>query len=180
MLLLLFIPLSVGLDDSVFTAKQPIKFKVQFDIGQLDLDVNYFVLANESDTCVFFERKKTLYELTLIYDDGHEVYTAPVYGGELIFSWPDKTINGEVMTLALAQTKSTLPYLDTYMFNAPTRQISITPLEDADAVTAPCRGSSCDYYYLIIPFAVCIMGSRLDLFLKLYRNHYTPVLETTV
>ena len=97
-------------------------------------------------------------------------------------------LNDQAMSLVLKQ--GTLPQmmLDSYSFKASpvgfcvstseNRTINYcTPLVESKFILENSCDKTCAYYYLIIPFVFCVLGSRFDLFMKLYQKRFKNVYE---
>lgn len=163
----------VALEITEFSFSSPpyIKsFDVEFEVGATDIDKEYFLVqGNTSDTSFgYFCRKEKQYELSLIDGGAHKIYTAPVVDDQLKFSWPIYSINNVRMTLVLEQGDVSMDHVSSCHFLSSV--LSITTVRTPNVEPVYSCEEKCDYYYLIIPFVVCVLGSRYDLLLNLYRN----------
>ena len=176
MFFLVLIPLAFGIEELSFSSTTVERFEIAFEIGAIALDKVYFLFEDNANNSSFatFERKGGKFELSIVDSDAHEIYTAPVIIDRLIFTWPDYLINGLQMTLVLKQ--GTLPTLTINTYTFLSSLLSFATLGNSRIDVVYSCEESCDYYYLIIPFVVFVLGSRYDLFLKLYGERYeTPV-----
>ena len=180
MLLILLIPLAFGVEELSFSLISVERFEVEFEVGALDIDKVYFIFEDKAGNSSFatFERKEEKFELSIVDGGAHEIYTAPVIDERLIFTWPDYWINGVQMTLALKQ--GDMPKLDINTYNFVSSVISFTTLGTSKIEAVYSCEKTCSYYYLIIPFVLCIFGSRYDMFLKLYEKRNGVTAEETI
>lgn len=185
MFLLLLIPLALSIEELSFSSHSVERFDVQFESGAVDIDKEYFLFQGSTynSSHAYFCRKGKQYELTLIDGDSHEIYTAPAVDARFTFSWPDYSINNVQMTLVLFQ--GALGTLDMNSYHFLSSVLSFTSLGTSDqhnstfepGLSVSSCEKTCNYYYLIIPFVICILGSRYELFLKLFEERYGPPVE---
>ena len=177
MFLLLLIPLVLGGEFS-FSSLSIESFEVEFEVGITDIEKEYFLFQGNSTKAPFayFCRKEKQYELTLIGGEFHEIYTAPVVDHQLIFAWPNYSINSVQMTLVLKQ--GSLRTFDVTSYHFLSSVLSFTTLGTTNIEPMQLCEKACSYYYLIIPFLVCVLGSRYDLFLKSYQKRYGIPVES--
>lgn len=173
-------------------------FTVWYDCLSTDATPNitrqvvYFTLTADKVPIVFLERKYDRYELTLVQKENHQIYTAPVNNQSCVkFSWPEAVINGVPMNLILSQGSLKLQPIDGFIFMTPINRLNLTTdlitseikttqetatrlIEPVSTATGIIRCDiNSDYWYLIIPFVICLLGSRADSLVKLWRSHLT-------
>lgn len=190
MFFLLFIPCASGIMTFNFENDSLKYFQIEFNVDKTKSEEVYFILESsiENDSYVTFEKKATQYELTLLHTDAHEIYTFSTSENRLKFTWPQKLINDQAMSLVLKQ--GTLPQmtLDSYSFKPSAVGFCVStsenrttnycaPLDESRLILENSCVKSCAYYYLIIPFVFCVLGSRFDLFMKLYQKRFKNVYE---
>lgn len=191
MILLFLISLVSGIEELSFSTPTVKYFKVEFEVGTITIDKNYFTVQANTDNSSFtyFCRKERQYELTLINNETYKIYTTPVI---------DDSINSMHMILVMNQEVVDTLHVYDYLFissilsftnlsvNKTTVDISLLGCKMSSTIMVPTNknttlvaplplclcGETSNYYYLIIPFVICILGSRYDLFLKYYRNQY--------
>lgn len=148
-------------------------FKVSFKTIEPP-HTSYLILQSKGVTQVYLELKNSQYELTIVQDEHHEIYTSPASMplAPMVFEWPLKTINGHAMSRVLHQGNISTPKLDTCQLTSAVSKVIFYTTEHAKGVEElvgtvasyqKCKTQPRGVYWVIIPiFILCVVASRLD------------------
>ena len=200
MFLFLLIPLTSAIEELSFSSRSGDHFEVKFERGDTDIDKQYFTFQGSTDNSSYsyFYRKGKQYQLIITDGEFHEIYTAPAVDKQFTFSWPDYSINNVQMNLVLSQGELDTLDFNYYHFDSSVLQFLTLTTSDRRESSSTSRSEryltayftggknttfepcsqvyscekTCNYYYLIIPFVICVLGSRYDLILQIYETRY--------